>query len=260
MTISKKLGTAELLYNCAASMGLRPEWVRYSNFFSISTTEGDRYIYYAKSTLNSHLSNSIARNKHITRLVLERSGLPNIAFIKPSNLADAEQFLTRHSKIIVKPLNGSNSSDVHIVEASEDLRNMDLTKYILEKYTVGKELRYLVLNGKVIAVHESEYGESVSKERDLKRISYPESEWNAELVALALKTAKTLQLRYAAVDYLIEPKGQAYILEVNSSPEMKWFHQPTSGPVIDLARLFLEAMLSDMKFEITPAPVALVTK
>ncbi|HEU4984292.1 MAG TPA: ATP-grasp domain-containing protein, partial [Nitrososphaera sp.] len=193
---------------------------------------GERYIYDAKSTMNSQLTSNLTRNKLTTRLVLEHRGLPGIAFLKPKTLAEAEQFLAQHSRIIVKPLAGSNSHDVHIVDAPEALRGMDLSGYILEKYIAGKELRYLVLNGQVIAVHESEYGESVSETRELKRISYPESKWDKGLAELALKTAKVLDLRYAAIDYLIGPQGQIHILEVNSSPGMKWFHAPTSGPSV----------------------------
>jgi glutathione synthase/RimK-type ligase-like ATP-grasp enzyme len=261
MITNEKLGTAELLYNCAVSMGLQPVWLMRDNLFSISTPMGERYVYDAKSTVNSQLSSNLTRNKLTTRLVLEHKGLPGIAFLKPKNLAEAEQFLAKHSKIIVKPLVGSNSHDVHIVDTAKRLRELDVdtSGYILEKYIAGKELRYLVLNGKVIAVHESEYGESVSETRELKRISYPESEWDPELAALALKTAKILHLRYAAVDYLIGPQGQIHILEVNSSPGLKWFHAPTSGPVVDVAGLFLEAMLSDMSSESPSTPDKLVS-
>ena len=258
VTINKKLGTAELLYDCAVRMGLQPAWLKRGAIFSISTPVGEHYVYDAKSTLNSQLSSNMTRNKLATRLVLERRGLPGIAFLNTKHLAEAEQFLAEHSKIIVKPLDGSNSRDVHIVDAPERLQGMELSNYILEKYIAGKELRYLVLNNKVIAVHESEYGESVSESRELQRISHPESTWDAELVGLALKTAEILNLRYAAVDYLIGPQGQIHILEVNSSPGMKWFHAPTSGPVVDIARLFLESMLDDMytKNLFTPGLIA----
>ncbi len=259
MVTSQALGTAELLYNCAEHMGLRPVWLAHGNLFSVSTPLGERYVYDAKSTMNSQLSSNMTRNKLTTRLVLQHRGLPGIAFLNPANLAEAERFLALHSKIIVKPLAGSNSHDVRIVEKPEALRGIDLPNYILEKYIAGKEVRYLVLNDEVIAVHESEYGESVSETRELQRISYPESDWDRGLAELALKTAKILCLRYAAIDYLIGPQGQIHILEVNSSPGMKWFHAPSSGPSVDVARLFLETMLDDMRSEALSTSVALAT-
>jgi glutathione synthase/RimK-type ligase-like ATP-grasp enzyme len=240
---SKKLETTELLYNCALSMGLRPSWLKRNTLFSISTPAGEQYVYAAKSVINSQLSGNLTQNKLATRLILEQRGLPSIPYMHPANLAEARQFLSDHSRIIVKPLTGSNSHDVHIVCEPEELQGFDLPQYILEKYIPGREVRYLILDSEVIGVHESDYGESVAETRPLKRISYPASRWDTQLAALSLKTAAILGLRYAAVDYIIGPEGQAQILEVNSSPGMKWFHAPSSGPKVDVARLFLEALM-----------------
>ena len=247
MTNNQQLGTAELLFNCAAHMGLRPAWVAHGGLITITTPVGDRHLYHAKSTINSQLGSSLTTNKLTTRQVMQQYGLPNIAFLNTPSRAEAEQFLATHARIIVKPLKGSNSRDVRIVDSPEQLADIHLPHYILEKYIAGKELRYLVLDNRIIGVHESKYGESVAETRDLKRISYPESAWDAQLTALALKTAAVLGLRYAAVDYLIGAGDAAYILEVNSSPSMKWFHAPTSGPKVDVARLFLETMLNDLR-------------
>jgi glutathione synthase/RimK-type ligase-like ATP-grasp enzyme len=62
-------------------------------------------------------------------------------------------------------------------------------------------------------------------------------------------------LRFAAIDFIVGPDGKARILEVNSSPGMKWFHAPTSGPVVDVAHLFLRAMLDDKRAETSTAVV-----
>lgn len=245
MLTAKKLETAELLYNCAEEMGLEPRWIRTGSLFAVSTPAGERFMYHSKGTLNSQLSCNLTRNKRTTRLVLEHCGLPSIPYLKTADRTEAAQFLATHSKIIVKPVTGSNSHDVRIVDSPEQLVGLQLQRYILEKYIDGKEVRYLILNGEVIGVHESEYGKSVSETRELQRISYPEAEWDPRLITTSLKTAAALDLRYAAVDYLIDSSGQAHILEVNSSPGMKWFHAPTSGPKIDVARMFIEAMLDE---------------
>lgn len=102
-------------------------------------------------------------------------------------------------------------------------------------------MRYLLLDD-VIAVHQSEYGISVAETRDLKRISYPEDTWDSKLATLSLRIAKVLGLQFAAVDYLIDLDQQIYILEVNSAPGLKWFHAPSTGPSVDVASLFLQAM------------------
>ncbi len=243
--VIKKLGSAELLFNIASRRGLRPSWLKQGSIFAIPTSGGECYINYSVSSINSQLSSSMVGNKNAARLVLARHGLPSMPHLVPADRAEARAFLARYKKIIVKPISGSNSHNVHIVESPEQLNSFTVQGYIFEEYAPGKEMRYLVLNNKVIGVHESQYGESVAEDRDLKRISYPRAEWDPGLVALSTKVARIFDLRFAAVDYIVGSDGRARILEVNSSPGMKWFHAPTSGPVVDVASLFLQAMLDD---------------
>jgi glutathione synthase/RimK-type ligase-like ATP-grasp enzyme len=257
--VTKKLGSAELLFKAASGMGLRPSWLKPGAIFAIPTSDGERYINYSISSINSQLSGSMVGNKDAARLVLARRGFPTMAHAVPSDHTEAQAFLTKYKKIVVKPIKGSNSHDVHIVELPEQLLAFNVRDYIFEEYAPGKEVRYLLLNNKVIGVHESQYGESVAEDRDLKRISYPRADWDPALVALSLKVAKVFDLRFAAVDYIVGPEGEARILEVNSSPGMKWFHAPTSGPVIDVAHLFLRAMLDDGRSETPITSGSLVT-
>lgn len=247
---TKKLGSAELLFRAASTMRLQPSWLKQGSLFALLTPDGERYINCSISSVNSQLSSSLVINKNAARLVLARRGFPTMAHLVPFDHAEALAFLAKHKKIIVKPVKGSNSHDVHIVESPEQLVVFTGQRYILEEYVPGREVRYLLLNDKVIGVHESQYGESVAEDRDLKRISYPRSDWDPVLVGLSLKVAQAFGLRFAAVDYIIGPDGRARILEVNSSPGMKWFHAPTSGPVVDVAGLFLQALLDDTRPEI----------
>lgn len=259
MAYDYKLSTAELLFRCASQMGLRPTWMDVGSIFAVTTPWGEQYIHYAKSSINPQLSSSLTGNKVATRLVLERGGLPGIPFLAPANVAEALTFLETYKKIIVKPIHGSNSHNVRIVESPQQLTAVPLDGYIFEQHVAGKEMRYLVLNDEVIGVHESRYGQSVAEDRPLERISYPAAEWDTALELLSLRVAKVFGLRYAAVDYLVNPHTGAHILEVNSSPGMKWFHAPTSGPVVDIARLFLTAMLDDMRSKTPLTPDLLVT-
>lgn len=247
MNTTPKLGTAELLYRRAAVMGLRPTWVSPGGLFAVTTDDGQRYVNFAYSNLNTHVSVSLAKDKYLTRLILEQHQLPNIPFARPRSLQDANAFLATHHKIIAKPVSGSGSRDIHIIDDPGQLKDVNIPRYIFEKYIAGKELRYLILNDEVIGVHQSEYGASVDEHRALQRISYPQSTWDPILVALSLRIACTLGLKFAAVDFMLDSTGKTYILEVNTTPGLKWFHAPTSGPVVDVARLFLEAMLDDDK-------------
>ncbi|HUC89492.1 MAG TPA: ATP-grasp domain-containing protein [Patescibacteria group bacterium] len=254
MVIGQKLSTTELLYKRAAQMGLQPSWLRPGGLFVIETTDGEKYINSSRNPLNSHVSSSLAKNKYLTRLICQRHGLPNIPFALPQTAGQAEDFLKQHQTIVVKPVGGSGSQDIHIVSDMSQLSGLNIQEYIFEKYVTGKELRYLILNDEVIAVHESEYGASVKEDRSLQRISYPVSDWCPELVAMSLNIVKILGMKFAAVDYIIDAQNKAFILEVNSAPGLKWFHAPTSGPPVDVASMFLDAILAEVKAKVASRP------
>lgn len=237
----QKLGTAELLFRSARQMGLNPNWVTPDGLFAVSVDGHEHYINFARSPLNSHTSVSLAKNKYVTRRILERHHMPNIPFTRPRSQAEAVLFLRQYEKIIAKPVSGSGARDIHVITTTLQLKELHITEYILEEYIAGQEFRYLVLNGVVIAVDRSDYGTSVRANRPLQRISYQPSKWDPTVASLAIQVVRILDLKFAAVDYLIDPSGRVYILEVNTTPDLKWFHAPTAGPIVDVARQFLEA-------------------
>lgn len=237
----RKLGTTELLFRAAQEMGLNPSWVTPDGLFAVLADGREQYVNFARSPLNSHTSASLAKNKYLTRCILERHNMQNIPFAQPQSQANAETFLRTHKKVVAKPITGSGAHDIHIVTTPRQLQKLDITKYILEKYIAGRELRYLVLNNAVIGVHRSDYGTSVEENRQLQRISYPAAEWRSALVSSSVEVTRILGLKFAAVDYLVDSSDHAYILEVNTAPGLKWFHAPTSGPSVDVARQFLVA-------------------
>lgn len=247
-TIAKpKIGTAELLFRAALKMDLNPEWIVANGLFVVLINGKEQYINFARSPLNSNTNVSLAEDKYLTRRILERHGLRNIPFIRPMSQTEAAAFLDVHTKIIAKPVRGSGSRDIHVITEPEQLQALKVSSYILERYVAGQELRYLVLDGEIISVHRSDYGISVQEDRLLERISFDASAWDPALVTSALNIAQVLGLKFAAVDYIIDASGCAYILEVNTRPGLKWFHAPTSGPVVDVAHQFLKAIVKNVE-------------
>lgn len=244
--VEPKLGTAELLFRCALRMGFEPVWVVPDNTFALWLNGKERYVNLAHSPLNSDTSVALAKNKYLTRCILERHHVRNIPFLSPRTQEEALAFLEQHTTIIAKPIDGAGAQDIHIITHPAQLNALNLSCYILEKYIVGKEFRYLLLNDDVIAVHRSDYGMSVAYDRPLQRISYPPGRWPQDLVDSSLHVARILNLKFAAVDYLVDSLGVAHILEVNTVPGLKWFHAPTKGPAVDVARLFLESIIDDV--------------
>ncbi|MEO6513955.1 MAG: ATP-grasp domain-containing protein [Candidatus Saccharimonadales bacterium] len=243
MPVIKKLGTAELLFRSAQRLGLEPSWIVPRGLFAVTRNGKEEYINLSRSSINSHVATSLASNKHLTRLILERHGMANIPFQRPTSYADAVAFLHTHHTIVAKPLQGSGSRDIHIITRAEQLNQLTIEAYILEKYITGAEMRYLILNESVIAVHRSEYGTSVDENRHLERFSVNPTHWDPVLVADSIKTANILGLNFSAIDYLIGADGTYHILEVNSTPGLKWFHAPSEGPAVDVATMFLQALM-----------------
>jgi glutathione synthase/RimK-type ligase-like ATP-grasp enzyme len=239
----RRPGTVELLFSSAQQMGLRPEWIVHDELFVVTTPTGEHYVNYGRSSMNSHVGVSVTRNKYQTRKVLARHGLPNIPYISTASLAEAKAFLVSHGTIIAKPLLGSGSVDIHIIRQVSQLENLKISGYILEQYIPGREMRYLVLGDEVIAVHESRYGESVSHDRELQRISYEPADWDPALIDLSVQISQIVGLSFAAVDFMIDGQGQHHILEVNSCPGFKWFHSPSEGPPVDVASRFLQVLV-----------------
>lgn len=252
MPVIKRLGSAELLYRAAERMGLHPSWVTQGGMFAFDLHGSETYVNRSISALNSHTAVSLAHNKQLTRLVLERHGFTNIPFLKTKDMSEALAFLKQHKQIIAKPNKGSGAEDIHIINSAEQLLDLKPTGYILEKYLTGGEHRYLVLEGKVIAAHISEYGTSVQADRYLERYSLTTEEWDTELVQASIKAADVIGLRFAAIDFIIDSNHKAHVLEVNSTPGLKWFHAPTTGPPVDIAGSFLECLIRDN----TPSPLA----
>lgn len=241
--MATKQTTTELLFTTAHRMGLSPEWVVKNGLFAVTIDSAEHYINFERSPLNSHLSISLSGNKYLTRLILKRHGYSNIPFMRARTLLRAQNFLSTHKTIVAKPLRGSGSRDIHIITKESELSQLAIADYILEKYSPGKEMRYLVMNSKVVAVHESRYGVSVQEDRHLERLSLPETNWNSAIVEQSVKIAGLLGLEFAVVDYLVDSTGVHNILEVGAAPGFKWFHAPTSGPAVDVARMFLDAYI-----------------
>lgn len=225
-------------------MGLQPAWLhRPGGAFVIHTAKGERYINGEQSILNSQASASLSKNKYLTRVILGRNGFENIPYARARDYSEAEKFLDSYKKIIVKPLKGMGCDDIHIVSEVSQLQSLKIKDYILEKYISGQEMRYLIVNYEVAAVHESNYGGSVAIDRELERISIEKKVWDSKLAQEAVAISKLFGLGFAAIDFIIDQEGNSHILEVNSAPGLKWFHAPSEGPPADVARLLLDSFL-----------------
>jgi glutathione synthase/RimK-type ligase-like ATP-grasp enzyme len=236
----------DLLLSTATSMGLKPQQLTDYGLVSLEIHNTQRFVFHLASNPNSVMASLLSRNKHASRVALEKHGLPNIPFLLPTSNTDAKAFLTEHGRIIVKPIKGEKSQHIHLVQTPEEIDALDLKDCILEKFIKGQEVRFLVAEGEVKAVHHKMHeGEDINNPDTVKRVSIERENWNQALADLAVKGAEALGLIFTAVDFLVTDTDEAFVLEVNSAPGIQRFQEPDEGPAIDAMRMYLELVIKN---------------
>ncbi len=238
------LKSAELLYKTAGEMGLRPKWLNDFGLFEIIVKGKKHYIFHSYSILNSQLGMQLSRHKHLTRNIIENNSLHNIPYVRPKSKKELEVFIAKHKKVIMKPVFGSRADGVRIIKNITELSNLDPAEFIFEKFIEGIEFRYLVLNNEVLAVHERSNRGEIYNTSAHKRFSYPTHKWDKQLVKTSIQIASIMDLKFAAVDFIIDKNNKPYILEVNSAPGLYKFQYPANGPSIEIAKMFLEQTIN----------------
>ncbi len=237
--------TLDLILEAAERLGLQPKQESSYGLFSIGLLGKRHYCFYSTSPLNTELASYLASNKHATRLMLEEYGLPNIPYLLPDSKAEVDNFFKLHGEVIAKPTRGRQSKNVHLITSQHQLDRLPFQDMIFEKFIDGTELRYLLLDDTVLAVHHRDFPGRIHDPTKVQRTSLNKKDWNNKHIAIAKRTMKTIGLRFGAVDF-IAVNDQPYILEVNSAPGLYYFKSPHHGPSIDIGILYLQAVAGEL--------------
>jgi D-alanine-D-alanine ligase-like ATP-grasp enzyme len=232
--------SAKVIFDAAKKMGLEPKLIVDYGLILFKYKGRDVYFFNSVSDLNSSIGSYISKNKHTTRVILERNKLPNIPFILPKSMDEALAFLKKYKKIMIKPTHGRKSIGIKVTSGEEELKKLDLSHSILEEFIDGVEYKVLVLNKKIIAIHLCIFN---PKTKEMKRISLDAKDWDNEMIEVALKAAKFVDLEFASVDFLKDENGKLFILEINSAPGIAIYYSPDEGPAVDVSTLLIKATL-----------------
>jgi glutathione synthase/RimK-type ligase-like ATP-grasp enzyme len=236
----------ELLFSKAVELGLSPRMLTDYGLISITVDGREHYVFHSKSILNSQLSSYLASNKHATRVILDEHKLPNIPYCLPASRQDALQFFNEYKPVILKPTHGMRSQEVKLILTEHELTQNNISHSILEQYIEGAEERYLILNGKIVAVRRKRYDGAIGNRSLVERASLEQPEWDLDRSRIALSATSAIGLSYAAVDFIVTDNTH-YILEVNSAPSALFLRNPPEGPSIDLAKMLLEATVDRIR-------------
>jgi tetrahydromethanopterin:alpha-L-glutamate ligase len=234
-----------LLLSTANTMGLNPKLINDRGLISIEVNGMERYLFYKASNPNDQMASWLAKNKYVSRLIFERNGLPNIPFCVSSSISEAKNFLSKHGRIVAKPIKGQKSQDILLISTEDELEKVDLEECILEQFIKGQETRFLVVDGEVKAAHYKVYEGDINNPETVQRVSLKKVDWDKDLVKLSIKAAAAIGLNFAAVDFIVSGSDRALILEINSAPGLERFQEPDQGPPIDAMGLYLEQMVKN---------------
>lgn len=237
--------SSQILFDEAKKLGLNPKWEMDYGLFSVSFHNSSKreYFFHSNLNLNGELSRIMVKNKHFTRLILENNNFVNIPFILPRSPEELRDFFDQHQPIICKPLLGQRSKKVYLIKTKERLEKCSLKMNFFEKYIEGDEHRYLILDGEVIAVQHKTLSPTKKYPWNLRYTGVAQSKWDEELIDQSLKIASIFKLKWAAVDFLLDADGKAWVLEVNSSPGIVKIHHPDDGVKVNVAELIWKVLI-----------------
>jgi len=235
----------DLVLSTAEGMGLKATLLNDQGLVSVEVNGKEIYLFHKTSNPNTQMATWLANNKFAARVIFERQGLPNIPFCCPADFSEAADFLSEHGKIIVKPLKGGHSRNIHLVQTNDELSKLDLSGCILEKFVEGQEVRLLVVGGEVKAVHHKVYDGPINNPDIVRRVSFEKGQWDQQLVGLAIKAARALGLDFTAVDFLVTAQNEPHLLEINSAPGLDRFQTPDEGPALNIMQLYLEQLIAN---------------
>ena len=240
----KALHASQVLFLEAERLGYAPTWKMRDSLFSFQANGRTHFISYTRLHLNSQLGSWISTSKLATHIVLEENGVRTIPFRCPLTLEEALPFFAAHKPVVYKPMAGRQGREVILVTEQAEFEALTFsTQYLLEEYVPGPEYRYLVLQGKVLAVRRKDSDPAPDNRWRSLSTNLTQEEWDPAMAASAERIAGLLRLGFAAVDFIVNEAGEPLVLEANSMPGVRSFYQPDAGEPILVAEPLLKAII-----------------
>lgn len=183
--------------------------------------------------LNTDKGIATSKNKPFARKILLEEGMP-----VPKtwfNIAEAEL------PYIARPKYHKQGKIFHIIKTKEqdrDFKNSgiyDKDWYYSELLDIVKEVRIILLNGKIVYSYEFPVFSSVEETLEKRATVMGTSEdpgfkayenLTKEEEDIAVKALSLIGLKYGAIDFMYTSDGQYYISEVNYYPNLRSYVRP----------------------------------
>ncbi len=165
-------------------------------------------------------------NKKAFRLAMSKIGVAPKTWATLADLQREEE-VSEHG-VIVRPAHHERSENVYHCHTLADLKaavaKCGNDYYISEYIPKAREIRVFVVSGKVIMAFEKQ----PKNKKDVSwgcveegALTYiPWSKWPLKAIENAIKAFNLSKLDFGAADVMIDDRGNAYVLEINTAPEV----------------------------------------
>lgn len=160
------------------------------------------------------------------------------AGLAPRTATDIKGFRNQQFfPVIIRPAEHQRSEHLYVANDAWDVMDV-LPKvgrdfYISEKIEKEREFRVMIVNGRVVWVIEKmpEDRKAVSwgciREGDFEYVGW--DDWNKNVIENAIASFNLSKLDFGAVDVIVDKKGKAYTLEINTAPYLTTYYAETIG-------------------------------
>ncbi len=116
----------------------------------------------------------------------------------------------------------------------EDLQGIETTAHLFQAWVdKAYEVRLTVIGRRMFAaaVHAGSPAARIDWRSDYGSLTYTPTQVPDDVVAAVLRMMDILQLRYGAADFVVDPAGKYWFLEVNPCGQWDWIQGETGLPI-----------------------------
>jgi len=133
---------------------------------------------------------------------------------------DADQY-----PLVIRPNNHAGGESFYVAYDSNDLSNIWMDDHYATKLiNKASEYRVFIANGRALCVAQKFCRDPEEIVWNASRNSYFENvnwdEWPLKAVKYAIEASNKTEIDFGAVDVIIDPERNVYVLEINSAPAL----------------------------------------
>ncbi|MFM9912790.1 MAG: RimK family alpha-L-glutamate ligase [Methylophilaceae bacterium] len=187
-------------------------------------------------------------DKAMTSFLLHQHGVSTPSTWMCESRQQAKTILQRESKLVIKPLFGSQGLGVRMLEREQPFpvpmeQHVEGVYYLQSFVDSGEgnshDYRVFIIANQVVAVMRRS---GTSWVNNVALGGRCELAHDDEIAALALCAAELMEINYCGVDVIRDIHGQCYVLEVNSIPAWKGLQSVLE---VDIAALLVDDFLRE---------------